>query len=171
MNRERVAWLSFRREVADLMRDMNVWQRPFNVYTDTDLENEVVPSRPYVYILEPFVKVEAKLPSIVIEILSRGTVYQLGRYSLHCMVNVHVFAEGHAQRSDILGAVIENITSVRLRNFADDEDGEEIMQTSSLRPMEDGMLWSQSFMAPSSGEVLEGSKASWTMASCQFIYV
>ena len=175
MNRERIAYLSLRREIDDLMKSSSVWRVPWNVYGETDLMGTTLsPTRPYVYLVEAGIRFAARnLPVIALEFLSEPVAFQLGSMSTLCIANVHIFGENTAQRSDIASAIMENILVVKIRNYDDDEYGGTVIQRSAVMPQgESRVQWTQYMMSPPSDDAaIEGSLSMWSMINCRFTYV
>lgn len=152
-----------------MFEDAATFGSAFNVYYESDLRDETVPTRPYVYILDANIEFEAKhLPAVVAWFRFSHRDFQLGGPALwHGEVSCEVYGANRGDREDIAAAIAESLSSSFVVN---DYSGGSPTTWGTASIYEDaaGERWSLEFGAVSDELAVQGTLLNWVSASSRF---
>jgi hypothetical protein len=105
--------LSLMEDIAAIFQDATTFGTAFNIYYEDDLRGAVVPTFPYLYILDHNVTFPAeRLPVVVLWPRFSLRAFQMGGPAFwHCDLVVDVFGRTRGDREDIAAAIAGGVTS------------------------------------------------------------
>jgi hypothetical protein len=133
----------------------------YNVYDEDDLRAGVIPTRPFVFILDYGAQFELRsLPAIVVQMGVRKRPLGLGEMGYYCYLVLHVFGRNRGERDDITSAIMDAVDAIDVRDF--DTVDSPVTQTMQLESISsEGDIWIEEVIELPGRLLLEGTAANW----------
>jgi hypothetical protein len=169
MRISRKARLSVWHTLKDGFEDATFMGGVYNVYSEEDLRANVIPVRPFIFLLDFGANFEMKhLPCVVIqaEVHKRGLELGTGD-TWYCELILHVLGRNRGERDDLASAIKEEVDAIAIRDF--DQSLAPVVQTMQLEPLNsEGDIWAERIMELPQRLLAEGTLANWASLVASF---
>lgn len=141
----------------------------YNVYYESDMRDEVEPTRPYIYLLDANVEFPTKrLPVVTVWWRASYRAFQMGGPSLwHFELVCDVFGNNRGEREDIAASIVEGIAD----SFAiNDYSGSSPVAwgTASIYENSAAEYWTMNLESVGDELSVEGTLLNWASCATQF---
>ncbi len=168
MRVDRLVKLSIWRTLKDAFEDASLMGAAWRVLGEEDVLANVLPSRPFVYLVDYGMRLNVKhLPIIVIESVVRPSALELGTYATYLSDQTHHdLARDRGERDDVASAIMETITGITIRDF--EAALEPVIETQGIQPFGDGDMWKVEIVTAPDLLEREEFLRNWKSVSTQF---
>lgn len=160
---------SFYAALATLFGDASTFGTALNIYYESDLRNEISPTRPFIYLIDTNVLFRVDhLPLVATWFQFSYRGIQLGGSPLwHGRVSCEVYARNRGEREDIAAAIAEGLySSFDIYDYSGASPV--AWGTGSIYENAGGDYWTLDFGSVSDELANEGTLLNWVSVSSQF---